>query len=141
MHHPVALGAVLVLVVNDHVLKAHVPGVITGKLSDVAGMVFFPLLLVTLLDPLFRGRWLLPFACLATGVAFALVKTTAVGHDAYVLVWGSLRWPLRALRAVVAGNALPSPGRVACVMDATDLLAIPFVGIAYRLGNTSPTRA
>ena len=40
--HPVALAAIAVLVVNDHVLKSAYPGWLTGKLSDIAGLVFFP---------------------------------------------------------------------------------------------------
>jgi len=36
------------LVVNDHVLKAAFPGLLTGKLSDVAGLVVAAPLLATL---------------------------------------------------------------------------------------------
>lgn len=34
--HPLALLAIGILIVNDHALKAAWPGVVTGKLSDVA---------------------------------------------------------------------------------------------------------
>ena len=37
--------ALVVLVLNDHVLKQAYPGWVTGKLSDVAGLVVAPLLL------------------------------------------------------------------------------------------------
>jgi len=39
------LAAVLVLAVNDHVLKGSglLPDMVTGKLSDVAGLFFFPI--------------------------------------------------------------------------------------------------
>ena len=40
MLHPVALAALAVLVLNDHVWKARYPGWVTGKLSDVAVMGF-----------------------------------------------------------------------------------------------------
>jgi hypothetical protein len=45
--HPVPLLAVLLLAVNDHLLKGSgvLPGTVTGKLSDFAGLFFFPLLL------------------------------------------------------------------------------------------------
>ena len=46
------LVAVAVLVSNDHVLKQHFPGLITGKLSDFAGLFFFPLFLTDVM----RGR-------------------------------------------------------------------------------------
>src|SRR5688572_3196523 len=44
--HPVALASIAVLLINDHFLKAAWPGLITWKLSDFAGLVFFPPLLV-----------------------------------------------------------------------------------------------
>jgi hypothetical protein len=40
--HPVLLGSILVLLLNDHVLKAAAPSALTGKLSDFAGLFFFP---------------------------------------------------------------------------------------------------
>ena len=42
----VPLAAIALLFLNDHILKAAWPGLVTGKLSDVAGFVFFPFLLV-----------------------------------------------------------------------------------------------
>jgi hypothetical protein len=41
--HPYPLVAILVLIVNDHWLKGLWPGPVTGKLSDMAGLAFFPL--------------------------------------------------------------------------------------------------
>ena len=39
---PVAVVSLVLLVLNDHVLKQAWPGVVTGKLSDVAGLVVAP---------------------------------------------------------------------------------------------------
>ncbi|MDP6933021.1 MAG: hypothetical protein QGG40_08885, partial [Myxococcota bacterium] len=41
--HPAPLLALVVLVVNDHWGKGHLPAVLSGKLSDFAGLLFFPL--------------------------------------------------------------------------------------------------
>lgn len=135
--HPVALAAVLLLVVNDHVLKQAWPGLVTGKLSDVAGMVFFPLFLVSLvdvvrprLDVIARGR-LLAAACIATALVFAATKTLPVANEAYRLAWAAMQWPLRALRAVLAGRGAPGLARVVLVRDPTDLVAVPFVLVAW----------
>ena len=49
MRHPAVLGSVALLVLNDHLLKQAYPGWLTGKLSDVSGLVFFPVLLAMLL--------------------------------------------------------------------------------------------
>jgi len=47
---PWSVGAILVLLVNDHLLKASWPGWLTGKLSDLAGMVFFPFLVAAVVS-------------------------------------------------------------------------------------------
>jgi hypothetical protein len=118
--HPLALAAIALLVVNDHVLKARYPGWLTGKLSDVAGLVFFPLLLRALLAPLLRpllrplsiGRERLLLACVAmTALAFAAIKLAAPATA--------------ACEHVLA--ALQGGGRAAIVRDPTDLLALPCV--------------
>lgn len=101
--HPLPLGCVALLVINDHVLKGRsiVPAVVTGKLSDFAGLFFFPVLLVTVARAL-RLSWVTPFrAALATMIAFAAVK---------------LSTPVNALYAAVLGPA---------VRDPSDLLALP----------------
>jgi hypothetical protein len=41
LSHPVFTGSVALLAINDHVLKARWPGLITGKLSDIAGVIMF----------------------------------------------------------------------------------------------------
>ena len=51
--HPVTLCSIFLLVLNDHMLKELFPGFITGKLSDVAGMIFFPIVLAAFIQMLF----------------------------------------------------------------------------------------
>lgn len=139
--HPIAVAAVVALVANDHVLKHEFPGPLTGKLSDVAGLIFFPLLLLTLVPARLRddaaphGKRALAAACIATAVAFALVKTTVLGNDVYRVVWGAMQWPLRAVRACALGRPVPSLSRVTLVRDASDLIALPFVLVAFRIGS------
>lgn len=54
LRHPLFWGALVLLVLNDHVLKGAgvLPGALTGKLSDFAGMVVAPVLVATA----FRAR-------------------------------------------------------------------------------------
>src|SRR5687767_4407511 len=47
--HPLTVLATVVLLVNDHVLKAAAPGWLTGKASDVAGLLVAPPLLALVL--------------------------------------------------------------------------------------------
>jgi hypothetical protein len=99
--HPIALLAIATLIVNDRFLKAAWPSWWTGKLSDVAGMLFFPLLLSAVLG---HRR-----ACvIATMVAFALIKTWPPATAACEHVLGLFN------------------GDVVIVRDPTDLLALPF---------------
>ena len=130
--HPGPVIAIALLVLNDHVLKAAFPGFITGKLSDVAGLAFFPLFLQALAElcgaPVSRRRTLAA-ACAATAIVFAAVKGVPLAHDAYELGLAWLQAPFRGLV-----GATPAE-RVALQMDPTDLLAIPAVGLAWRWGR------
>jgi len=88
--------SLLLLLVNDHYLKGRgiLPTFISGKLSDFAGLVFFPLLLLALYNLfgtlLFRYRknigilvspsptfFQLLLSCLITGVFFTMVQLSS----------------------------------------------------------------
>jgi hypothetical protein len=134
--------AVVTLFVNDHFLKRAYPGFVTGKLSDVAGMIFFPLLLAVLVrsvapaslrDDRAHDRLLL-VGCVLTAVVFALTKTMPFANELYRFTWGALQWPYRALVALASGRGLPRVARVVLVRDPSDVLAVPFVVIAYLAG-------
>lgn len=111
--HPGAVLALVVLVLNDHVLKQAWPGWVTGKLSDVAGLVIAPLLLAAVLAAL-RVRSPLPVAMVTTGAGFVVVKASAEGAALVSALW-SIGFPT-VMRA-----------------DATDLLALPSLGVAWWL--------
>ncbi|MEV4248084.1 hypothetical protein AB0J63_32310 [Streptosporangium canum] len=104
--HPVTVIATIVLLINDHVLKALWPGLVTGKLSDVAGLLVAPPLLALARVPALA-------ATIATGTGFALVKTTATGAALASQAW-----------TLVAG-----PSHV--LADPTDLAALPALGAAW----------
>ncbi len=137
--HAVALAALACLVVNDHALKRHAPGLLSGKLSDVAILVVGPLLLqgVAELVAARGGRaWrpsprVLLVAAGLTCAAYALEKTVPLATEAYRLVWGALRWPLDGAWAWAQGRAWPPYARVAAVTDPSDLVALPAVAGAW----------
>ncbi|NRQ37483.1 hypothetical protein HII36_37475 [Nonomuraea sp. NN258] len=106
--HPASVVAVIVLLLNDHLLKQAWPGFVTGKLSDVAGLVVAPPLLALLL---LRRADL--FATVLTGVLFTLMKTTAAGAEIASQAWSALAGPSRVLA------------------DPTDLIALPALALAW----------
>jgi len=127
MTRALPLVAVAALVLNDHVLKQHFPGLITGKLSDFAGLFFFPLFLADVLSIMRRpSSRVLIGTCLATAIVFALVKTTAIGHSVYCVGLGMLQAPLRG-----------GYHRVRMTMDATDLVALVAIVGAYLYATRS----
>lgn len=76
LKHPLSLVSIGLLLLNDQVLKMAAPSWLTGKLSDFAGLFFFPFLLICLLS-LFRlapnaAGWT---AFGLTAVWFAGIKT------------------------------------------------------------------
>lgn len=135
--HPVALAAVGGLLLNDHVWKYAFPGLITGKLSDAAGLVFFPLFLQAGIEvvqqlggrPWEPSRRVLWGAVLATGIVFASVQVVPAAADVYQMGLGALQWPVRAL---LSGGAVPF-APVSCTPDPTDLFTLPLLVVPLLL--------
>jgi hypothetical protein len=134
--HPVLLASIVVLVVNDRLLKARWPSVLTGKLSDVAGLVFFPLVLVSICEgfgwvfargPRRASTSQLVACTFATAVAFAAVKASARVASGYSTLLGWLQWPARAVFSVAQSAEIPHPVPVLVRADLTDLVALPAV--------------
>lgn len=137
--HPAALAAIALLVVNDWVLKPRWGGALgsaaTGKLSDVAGLAFAPVVLSSAIglvlalaarlgariDPSLSRRRL-ALCTLATGAVFAAVKLDA-----------------SAARAVVAAVSwLGRPGAIA--LDPSDLWCLPALAVALAIGRDELAR-
>ncbi len=131
--HPVALAAISVLVLNDHLFKARYPGLVTGKLSDLAGMIVAPLVVLSVLDALapmslLRRRAYPPataWACAAlVACSFALAKTWAPATHAYEEMVALVRAPFECLAAWVRSGQSWN-AHVVVVRDPTDLAALP----------------
>ncbi len=114
--HPATVLALTVLVVNDHVLKPAFPGPVTGKLSDVAGLVLAPPLvavLLTLVAPRLPARAAVVVGLVSVGAGFAVVKSSGYAADVASAAW-----------TVLAGPSLVRA-------DPTDLLTLPSLGLAW----------
>ena len=110
--HPLWLGSLAVLVLNDHVLKGSglLPGVVTGKLSDFAGLVVAPALLAALVGVRGLRGWLLAHA--AVGLVFSAIKLSASA----AALWS----------AVMAAVGFPW----VITLDSTDLFALPALALS-----------
>jgi hypothetical protein len=146
--HPLVLGALALLILNDHVLKAAYPGWWTGKLSDVAGLAMFPILVSgggQLLGIWPGGARTVAVVAVATGVAFTACKVWAPAGDVYRVGLAALQWPAHAIAALLEGDTLPGVGRVRLTPDPTDLIALPavwmwqLVGCDPRIADTHGT--
>ncbi len=128
-----ALG---LLAVNDHVLKGAglLPTWLTGKLSDFAGLLYFPLLLVTLLNMAgfvvgkrrvsfaSAHRVHLTVACVITGLFFTGVQLLEPVAQFYADSSSFLMfWKSRA--------------QVTVTMDPTDIVALLSLPLAWLLGE------
>lgn len=107
--HPLALAAILALTVNALALQPYSPSWFSGKLGDVAGLVFIPFLVaLPLAFVVRRVEWAGALAIGITGGVFAGVKVIA------------------PMNAFVAAN-LP----LKTAFDATDLYALPALAVAW----------
>ena len=115
--HPLWWMCLLLLVVNDHVLKGAgvLPEWLTGKLSDFAGLVVAPVCFVSLLG--LRKRWAKAVVFGSVGFMFAALQLSdtlvrAVQDCAAVVGLSWRIWP-----------------------DPTDLIALPILLVAWRISN------
>lgn len=131
MLHPACLSALALLGINDWWLKSAYPGAITGKLSDFAGLFFFPILLFALLEitrHLLRRPWLasvseLRLSCVLTGAVFAAINSSGACAASYVHF-------MRGLWGFVLQTSMISINHT---LDPSDLVALLALFPAYRL--------
>lgn len=126
---PLPICAMALLAINDHVLKGAnlLPAWLTGKLSDFAGLFFFPLLCTALVDtllalvrapvdPTLRMSKAL-VACGVTAIGFAATELSPAAAAAYA--------------ALVTGLGIPSRSTA----DPTDLLALLMLPCALAVAR------
>ncbi len=111
--HPLWIGSLVVLVVNDHYLKRSglLPGAVTGKLSDVAGMFVAPALVAWMLRA--KSKLGIGLAHAAVGAGYAVLEVSLPAADALDSVFRQFghRW--------------------ASTSDPTDLLALLLLPLGY----------
>lgn len=132
MLHPVALSAVALLALNDHYLKAAYGNWLTGKLSDLSGLIFFPLFLLSVVEisrAPFTRSWRVGVSALylslgITALLFVSINVHAATADFYA----------RSMQVVLSCLG-PEGARTRYVADSTDLLVLPFLLVPYLLAR------
>lgn len=121
---PWPLFAVLLMGLNDHVLKARFHNEVTGKLSDFAICFFLPLFISAGLGLVWRRapHWRLATGGLVAASAFALLEMSDAVGGAF----------LQSLQTV--GPAL-GIHRVGFTRDSTDLFALVMIPLALWYGS------
>ena len=138
------LVGLAIMVTNDHFLKVRFHNPITGKLSDVGGMLLLPLLAATIVDfasRLLRHRTPAPhlrtysMMVVAIGVMFTLMKTTSFGIHAYDTLNSAIEWPILAVKAVLTGSSPWAWPSTNALVDPTDLWALLALVVAWNAGR------
>ncbi|MFZ5857731.1 MAG: hypothetical protein ACOYZ6_12940 [Chloroflexota bacterium] len=121
LQHPVTLLSIAILLLNDHVLKVVSPSWWTGKLSDFAGLFFFPFII-------------------AAGLSLLLSKFNLsrerIGQIAFGIVatWFTLLKTIpfvNSLTAQLASLFIGAPAKLA--LDPTDLMALVVLWPAWNV--------
>jgi hypothetical protein len=137
--HPWPLLAMALLGVNDHLLKGSgwLPGWVTGKVSDCAGLLFVPLFLTAAVDTLLylafrlsRGRT--PRYSLTMGKLYAAVAFTAI---LFVPLKLSDTWGTLYIRAMHVLDVFDWFGGFQVTRDPTDIVAVAMFPLVILLGR------
>jgi len=76
--HPYFILSLLILIINDHYLKANYPSFITGKLSDFAGLFVFTIFIFAMAYSFFSRKSHLIYLHISVAVFFTLWKLAPV---------------------------------------------------------------
>ena len=119
------------MVVNDWVLKPStwVPGLLSGKLSDFAGLLFFPLLLSALFD----CALLLLSRC-GLRVDFSLRRYKLLASNLLVGLCFTLTKLLPSAAEFLVELAALAGLNYSIAPDPSDLMALPVLWISWRQG-------
>ena len=143
--HPIAITALVTLLLNDHVIRVHWPSVVTGKLSDVAWLVVAAVVVASLLARLGNGKDVARWGAVAgVGGVFTLLQVWAPLGDTWVALTGGRHvadledlWCLPALLlAPLCWRGVPRPkARTALLLPVAS-----FACLATSYITCEPTR-
>ena len=139
LRHPLVLLMLALWLLNDHVFKAMFGNAFTGKLSDIAGLVVFPLIFVGAYEIVCGLRRIQPkhartilWAGLGLSAALMIgINLFDVCAQACRIGLGLMQWPFRSLWAL----SIMPVNQVSLTMDPSDLWTLPALLIPYVLND------
>jgi hypothetical protein len=137
--HPLPVAAMVVLGLNDHWLKGSdwLPGWVTGKLSDFAGLMFFPLFLTALAGTVQFGlfRCIDSFEMDYSLNRKKLLGAIAVSAGIFVPLQFSSWWVDVYIGVLEAVDVMDLFGGFAVTKDPTDLVGLAVLPAVYLYGR------
>ena len=136
--HPLPLLAMALLAVNDHWLKGSgvLPGWLTGKLSDFAGLIFFPLFVTAFVNSVmfivFRlvKSATINYSFSRAKLVAAIAFTAAIFVPLQLSTWWASMWEV-VLERLDVFNLFPG---FSVTADPTDLAALAVFPLVYWHG-------
>jgi len=131
------LSAIIVILINDKVLKRNYPSLMTGKLSDFAGIFALPVFSASLIEITTRrfvNLKIMTVILFTVTVLFIGTKMNAPTSNFIGDIWFQL---LRPIRSITTGSVTP----VTFVRDTSDLLAlisVPVVFVFWKYSFRNP---
>ena len=139
LRHPLVLIMMVTWALNDHVLKDAYGQWWTGKLSDVSGLVVFPIMLYSLYEVYYALQKRHPqsvqgaiyLSLLATGGILICINLFVSMEVLCGQIIAHLQWPFRAVWSLINKETLPPLNQLKTTMDPTDLWTLPTLLIPY----------
>ena len=137
IRHPVCVFMLWLWLLNDHLFKVIWGNALTGKLSDISGLVVFPLMFVATYEMIcaFRQKTvthLLPVMWFSLGISaliMILINMSDWSADFCRVGLGVLQWPFRCLWSL----SIVPVQEVYLTMDPTDLWTLCALIIPYNI--------
>lgn len=128
--HPLTLIAIVILLINDHLLRWLWPSWVWGKLGDFSWLIFFPFIPALILSLVVPQRWKNQEALVA-GLSFAL---TALVFSSMNTVPAAHAAGLHLIQTILNAPFILR-------LDPTDLFALPGLLIGWHIWQqTNPDR-
>lgn len=124
--HPISIGAIVLLLINDHWLRWHHPSWWSGKIGGFTWLIFAPFLVVILLSYIWPKQKIYQVgsaAFIGTGLIYALGNSVPIFH--HLIVW---------LFQQIAG------WQPMMILDPTDLLMLPGLIVGWKIWQASSPR-